>query len=324
MKLFKYGLILLAATLLSANVFAQEYPNRPLRLVIPYPPGGSTDLIGRAVANKLTEYLGQSVLVDNRPGANTIIGTEIASKATPDGYTLAFATMNSMVLNAASYKKLPYDPIKDFVPIALTGRFVMLLVVASGFPAQTTAELIAQAKAKPGQIPFASPGQASAHHLAMAQFMQQAGIDMVHVPFKGAGPAMQELLAVRVPVMFLDYSTAQEMLRAGRLRAIATATSERFAPLPAVPTLREAGFDIADTAAWQGLAAPAGTPPAIIRRLNAEVVRALAEPATRQRLLDAGIDPISGPSEQFAAYIRSEVGRWAGVIDKAGIKVEDQ
>ena len=322
----KSRLPLLALLLLTAAtaVEAQDYPTRPIKIVVPFAPGGGTDFLARLIGQKLADGLGQSVLVDNRPGGSTIIGAQIVAKAAPDGYTLLSSNGTTFSINQTLNKKLPYDPIKDFVPIALTGRFVMLLVVASGFPAQTTAELIAQAKAKPGQIPFASPGQASAHHLAMAQFMQQAGIDMVHVPFKGAGPAMQELLAGRVPVMFLDYSTAQEMLRAGRLRAIATATSERFAPLPAVPTLREAGFDIADTAAWQGLAAPAGTPPAIIRRLNAEVVRALAEPATRQRLLDAGIDPISGPSEQFAAYIRSEVGRWAGVIDKAGIKVEDQ
>ncbi len=322
MKLFKYGLILLAATLLSANVFAQEYPNRPLRLVIPYPPGGSTDLIGRAVANKLTEYLGQSVLVDNRPGANTIIGTEIASKATPDGYTLAFATMNSMVLNAASYKKLPYDPIKDFAPVAKLSEYAYYFVARNGFPAKNITELVAYAKANPGKITYGSTGDGSPAHFGAVLLESRAGIKMLHVPYKGNAQMNLDLMAERLDINLLGFPSVETLVKAGKMRLLAVGGDRRDPVNPDVPTVAEAGFPGFWVGTWFAIATRAGTPRPIILRLNREVNRSLKSAEVQKPLLEAGYELANGTPEDLGKLIREQIPLWTKIARQAGIQFD--
>ena len=322
MKLFKYGLILLAATLLSANVFAQEYPNRPLRLVIPYPPGGSTDLIGRAVANKLTEYLGQSVLVDNRPGANTIIGTEIASKATPDGYTLAFATMNSMVLNAASYKKLPYDPIKDFAPVAKLSEYAYYFVARNGFPAKNITELVAYAKANPGKITYGSTGDGSPAHFGAVLLESRAGIKMLHVPYKGNAQMNLDLMAERLDINLLGFPSVETLVKAGKMRLLAVGGDRRDPVNSDVPTVAEAGFPGFWVGTWFAIATRAGTPRPIILRLNREVNRSLKSAEVQKPLLEAGYELANGTPEDLGKLIREQIPLWTKIARQAGIQFD--
>lgn len=322
MKFFKHGLVLLAVTLMSANVYAQEYPNRPLRLVIPYPPGGSTDLIGRAVGNKLTEYLGQSVLVDNRPGANTIIGTEIASKATPDGYTLAFVTMNSMVLNPASYKKLPYDSLKDFAPVAKLSEYAYYFVARNGLPARNITELIAYAKANPGKVTYGSTGDGSPAHFGAVLLESRAGIKMLHVPYKGNAQMNLDLMAERLDINLLGLPSVESLVKAGKMRLLAIGGEKRDKVNPDVPTVAEAGFPGFWVGTWFGISTRAGTPRPIIVRLNREVNRALTVPEVQKPLLEGGYELANGTPEDLGKLIREQIPLWTKIARQAGIQFD--
>jgi tripartite-type tricarboxylate transporter receptor subunit TctC len=301
---------------------AQSYPTKPIRLIVPYPPGGGTDFFARTVSAKLSDSLGQQVVVENRPGAATIIGAEAVAKSAPDGYTILLGDTATFAVNPTLYKKLPYDPLKSFEPISLTGRFALLLVVHPSVQANSVAELIALAKAKPGTLNYASPGPGSPHHLAMVLFTQRTGISMVHVPYKGAGPAIQDLLGGQIPTMFLDLAAGAPQIKGGKIRALGVASPKRIAALPDLATLAESGLPGFEAWAWQGLVAPAGTPPEVVAKLGAEYARAIGDPGIRQKIIDAGVDPLQSSPREFTDYIRSEQEKWAKVVKDGNITVE--
>ena len=307
----------------SAGVFAQAYPAKPIRLIVPYPPGGGTDFFARLVGAKMSEHIGQPIVVENRPGAATIIGAEAAARAAPDGYTVLLADSTTLAVNPSLYRKLPYDPQKDFLPISMTARFAMLLVVnPSLIKAASVKEFIAEAKRDPGKINFASVGAGTTHHLAMELFEQQSGISLNHIPYKGAAPAVQDLVGGQVPVMFLDLAAGAPQIRAGKIKALAVASARRISALPDVPTVAESGVPGFEAWAWQGLVVPAGTPQEVMTRLRVEYSKAVGDPALRQKLIDAGVEPLTSTPEELAAHIRSETAKWAKVVKEANIKVE--
>ena len=308
---------------LSLSAQAQVYPAKPIRLIVPYPAGGGTDFFARAVGAQLSQQLGQQIVVENRPGAATIIGAEAVAKSAPDGYTLLLGDTATFAVNPSLYKKLPYDPAKDLSPVTMTGRFALLLVVnPSKLPATTVKELVEEAKKAPGKIDYASPGPGSPHHLAMEMFKQRTGTQFTHVPYKGAGPAIQDLLGGQVPLMFLDLAAGGPQVKSGKLKALAVAADKRIAAMPDLPTVAESGVPGFEAWAWQALAVPEATPKDIVARLNAEFRKAIAVPELRQKLVDAGIDPLQSSPEDASAYIRSETLKWAKVISEGKITVE--
>ena len=316
--------LLLGATFVAAPpAGAQAYPAKQVTLIVPYPPGGGTDFFARTVGQKMAESLGQPVIVDNRPGAATIIGAQLVAKAPADGYTVLLGDTATYAVNPGLYKKLPYDPLKDFAPVSLTGRFALLLVVnPSVIGVNSVKELIEQARKQPGKIDYASPGPGSPHHLAMELFKQQAGLDLTHVPYKGAAPAVQDLLGGRIPVMFLDLAAGAPQIRGGKLKALAVASSKRIAALPDLATIDQSGVAGFEAWAWQGLALPAATPKEVVMKLHAAYVNAISDPTVRQKIVEAGIEPLQSTPQQLADYIVSETAKWAKVIKDANIAVE--
>jgi tripartite-type tricarboxylate transporter receptor subunit TctC len=311
------------ALLMSVAAQAQVYPAKPIRLVVPYPAGGGTDFFARTVGAQLAQQLGQPIAVENRPGAATIIGAEVVAKSAPDGYTLLLGDTATFAVNPTLYKKLPYDPSKDLSPITMTGRFALLLVVnPAKMRATSVRELVENAKKTPGKLDYASPGPGSPHHLAMEMFKQQTGTEFTHVPYKGAAPAIQDLLSGQIPLMFLDLAAGAPQIKAGKLKALAVASDKRIAALPDLPTVAESGVAGFEAWAWQVLAVPAGTPKEIVARLGAEYRKAINVPELRQKLIDAGIDPLQSSPGDASAYIRSETLKWAKVISEGKITVE--
>ena len=314
---------IIASMLAAFAVHAQVYPAKPLRLIVPYPAGGGTDFFARAVGAQLSQQLGQPVVVENRPGAATIIGAEAVAKSAPDGYTLLLGDTATFAVNPSLYKKLPYDPGKDLAPITMTGRFALLLVVnPAKLKTTSVKELVEEAKKAPGKYDYASPGPGSPHHLAMEMFKQRTDTQLTHVPYKGAGPAIQDLLGGQIPLMFLDLAAGAPQIKAGKIRALAVASDKRIAALPDLPTVAESGFAGFEAWAWQALAVPIGTPREIVARLNAEFRKAVGVPELRQKLIDAGIDPLQSSPEDASAYIRSEALKWSKVISDGRISVE--
>lgn len=313
----------LAATFASPATHAQVYPAKQLRLVVPYPAGGGTDFFARVIGAQLSLQLGQQVVIENRPGAATIIGAEAVVKSAPDGYTLLLGDTATFAVNPILYKKLPYHPQRDLAPISLTGRFALLLVVN---PAKISAKavklLVEEAKKVPGKLDYASPGPGSPHHLAMEMFKQRTGTQFVHVPYKGAAPAIQDLLSGQIPLMFLDLAAGAPQIKAGKLKALAVASDKRIAALPDLPTIGESGVPGFEAWAWQALAVPAGTPKDIIVKLNSEYRKAISMPELRRKLIEAGIDPLQSSPEEVSAYVRSETAKWAKVISDGKITVE--
>jgi tripartite-type tricarboxylate transporter receptor subunit TctC len=299
---------------------AQSYPSKPIRFLVGFAPGGTNDFIARALAQKLTEYLGQSVVVENRAGANTAIATELAARAAPDGYTL--------LLNAPGHAtnpalmKLGYDPIRDFAFIALAAEAQNLVVAHPSFPPRSVKELIAFSRLHPRQINFASSGTGTTVHLSAELFQFMTGVKWVHVPYKGGGPAVIELLAGQTSLMFANMPTAIQFARDGRLRALAVTGARRAPATPDIPTVAESGIPGFDVTTWNGVSAPAKTPRSIVDRLNGEIVRALNSPDLRERLIAQGADPLGNTPEQYTAFIQSEIAKWAKVIQAAGIKGE--
>jgi len=315
---------LLAATVLAAacGAQAQSYPNKPVRLVCPFPPGGAVDIASRAVAHELTQILGQPVTVDNRPGAGGNIGADIVAKSAPDGYTLLMTTSGIMAINPALYSKLPFDTVKDFAPVSMVVSLNNVLVVNPSLPAKSVKDVIALAKAQPGKLTYASSGNGTSIHLSGELFKSMTGVDMLHIPYKGSSPAVTDLLAGQVNMMFDNIPSSLPHIKAGKLRALAVTGSKRSQLLPDLPTIAEAGVPGYDSYVWFGVVAPAGTPPAIISRLNAALTKAATTASFHDRLSSQGYDVLSSTPEQMAANIRSEISKWSKIVKDAGARVD--
>ena len=310
------------AAAVAAPAFAQNYPAKTIRIVIAQAPGSATDVISRIVGNRLGEALGQSMVVDARPGAGGVLGTEIAARAPADGYTLFMGNNSTHGSNPALYSKLPYDAIKDFSPIILVVATPYVLNVHPSLPVKTVKELIVFAKARPGQINYASAGNGSTHHFCGELLKSLAGIDIVHVPYKGSTPGLTALVAGEVTMMFSNVDNSQPHIKSGRMRALAVTSGKRATPLPEVPTMEEAGVRDFQVLSWFGFLAPAGTPAAVITRVNAETVKVLARPDVSAALAAQGMDVMSGTPDQFANHIKSEIARMTKIAATAGIKSE--
>ena len=318
----KSGLAALAIGLIAAlPAAAQEYPAKPVRIIIGFPPGGATDLVARLMAPRYAGIFKQQFIVDNRPGANGVIGSDLAAKAAPDGYAIHLATIGSLVLSPAT-SKVPYDPLKDFAPISQAVALQNIFIVHPNLPVRSLKELTALARARPGALNFASSGQASPGHLAGELFKGMAKVNLVHVPYKGGGPAMIDLVAGHIEIFVAVISTAVPQVKAGKARALAVTGPRRAAALPDVPTVAETGLKGYEATNWYGMVAPADTPRTIIDRLNKATVAVLGMPDVKQALLDQGIEAAPNTPEQFAAYIKSETAKWAKVIKAAGMKSE--
>ena len=301
---------------------AQPYPVKPVRLVVTYTAGGPADIAARALAQKLAEMWGQQVVVDNRAGAGGIIGTELVAKAAPDGYTLLHGTAAGLIINPLLVKKVPYDTFRDFAPVSMVVIVPQLLVTHPALPATTLKELIALAKARPGALNYASVGIGSPNHLGMELLKSMAGIDMVHVPYKGATPAMADLIAGQVQLAFNGMASVLPQIASGKMKAIAIGSARRSPAAPDVPTVAEAGLPGFEYVAWNGNFAPAGTPAALVNRLSADIRKALAAPDLVQRLASLGSEPGGSTPTQFAAYVKEVYARWARVVQAVGLKAE--
>jgi tripartite-type tricarboxylate transporter receptor subunit TctC len=319
----RFLILSLAAGLFAASAcFAQsEYPNRPIRLVVPFAPGGTNDVLARILAVKLTERLGQQVVVDNRPGAGATIGSAIVARAAPDGHTLLI-TGAGHAINPSIYRTLPYETERDFAPVGLVGGGAYVMVVHPSVPAKSAKEFAAWVKSKPGEVSYASAGVGNPTHLAAELLKIAASIDMQHVPYKGGGAVLPDLIAGRVSMFFASISTAIAHIQSGKLRAIAVTTAKRDATLPEVPTFMESGFPDYEVNAWYGMLGPGKMPRTIVNRVNAELRHALSDADTRKQLQARGIDPESGTPDAFAALIRKDIAKWATVVRTAGIKPE--
>ncbi len=301
---------------------AEKYPTRPIRFIIPFPPGGGNDILGRAFAEKMGERMGQQWVVDNRGGASTIIAAEIVARAPADGYTLLLGTNTTLAVIPSLREKLPFDPIKDYDPISLMSTSPYLLVVHPAFQAKTVKELIALAKAKPGQINYASPGHGTSNHLSFELFKAMAGINLTHVPYKGTGPMITELLGGQVPVMLASTASVRPLVLSGKLRALGISTAKRSPAMPEIPAIAESGVPGFDTASWVGLIGPRGLSPAIIARLNSEIAAVIQSGDLRDKLASQGFVPEASTPQQFAAHIKDELGRFRRLVKTAGIKEE--
>ena len=306
----------------AGSALAQNYPTRVVRIVVPQAPGAQSELFARMLGQKLGESLGQSVINDPRPGAGGAIGAEVAARAAPDGYTLLFGTNSTHGSNPALYARLPYDPVRDFAPIALTVGMPYVLSVHPSLPVTSLKQLIAFAKSKPGQLYYASAGNGSTHHLSGELFKSMARINIVHVPYKGGPPATAATVGGEVSMLFNTVGSVQPSVKSGRLRALAVTTTSRSGALPDVPTMAEAGLPGFEMQSWFGLLAPAGTPRPIISRLNAETIKALNTPEMKSAIATMGANLMSGSPEQFADHIKSEISRIGEIVKAAGIKAE--
>lgn len=300
---------------------AQDYPTRPIRLVVPQPAGGPTDIVARLVGQKLSERLGQQVVIDNKPGAGSNIGTDIVAKAPKDGYTLVVGTVQHIV-NPYLFAALPFDPVKDFAPVSLMTKAHIVLVVNPDVPVKTVRELVTWAKAQPGGISWASAGNGSTSHLALEAFKAETGVPATHVPYKGTQPALTDVIGGRVPVMFDGVVTSLPQIKAGKLRPLAVASLSRSPLLPDVPTMTEAGVAGFEAVGLAGILAPAGTPPAIVDRLSKEIAAILRTPDVRSQLETMGLEVVASTPAEFTAYIDADSRKWGKVIKDAGIKVD--
>jgi len=305
----------------SAARAQQAYPAKPIRLILPFPPGGSTDIVARLIGQKLTESWGQPVLIENRPGAGGNIAAETAARAAPDGYTL-FQVNVANAIGATLYPKLPYDLITSFAPVIQLATTPYVLLAHPTVPAKNTAELIALAKARPGQLNYASAGGGSATHLSGELLKSMAGVNIVHVPYKGTGPAVTALLSGEVDLYFATVPAALPLVEAKKLRALGVTSARRSPLMRDVPAIAEAGLKGYETSTWHGILAPAATPADIVVKLNAEIARTLAQPAVRERLVGQGLDPVGGTPEQFGAYLKTEISKWAVVVKASGARPE--
>ena len=310
----------LALGIVYSSHAAQGFPSRPVRFVVPFAPGGSTDTLARAIGQKLSDYLGEQVVVDNRPGANGDIGMQLVARAAPDGYTVVLGYIANLGIGPSLYEKMPYDPVRDFAPITHVAGASNILVVHPSVPAKDFKGFIAYAKANPGQVNFASAGVASVGHLTGELINNLAGINMVHVPYKGSGQAITDLVGGHVKVMISGMASTLPHVRTGKLRGLATTGAKRTPATPDIPTIAESGFPGFEASSWFGVLAPAGTPKPVISRLHGDIVKALQQPDVRQRLENVGFEIVGSTPEAFAAYIRSEIRKWEKVVKASGAK----
>ena len=318
MRVFAFSALLAA----SAAAFAQPYPSKPIRLIVPFPPGGSADILARAIGQKAGEGLGQPFVVENRPGAGTAIGADALAKSAPDGYAVMIGTVSSHAINPALNPKLPYDPLKDFTPVSLVATIPFAMIVHPSVPAKNVQEFIALAKTKPGSLNYSSAGNGTSNHLAGELLKSMARVDIVHVPYKGSAPALNDLIAGQVSLMFDLVLTAAPHVKSGAVRGLAVTGAQRSSALPELPTVAESGVPGYEVSAWFGIFAPAGLAQPVVQRLNAEFVKGLQQPDLRQRLASQGAEPLTSTPEEFGSYLRSEIAKWAKVVKESGMKVD--
>jgi tripartite-type tricarboxylate transporter receptor subunit TctC len=316
------GALAVATALPRISAAQDAWPSRPIRLVIPFPPSGGTDLLSRELAAAIAVSTKWIFVLDNRPGAGGNIGLEVAAKAAPDGYTIAMGQTANLAVNPSLYAKAPFDPLKDFAPIALVSAQPLILVVSSAAPYKTLKDLVAAARSKPGALNMGSPGNGTVGHIGGELFQRQAGVRCAHVPYKGAGPAVTDLMGGSIDFYFGNSQSVSTLVASGRLRAVAVTSMQRMATFPAVPTIAESGYPAFEVSTWSGLVAPAGTPRAIVDRLNAEVGKALQRKDLQDKLAADGSEPMGGSPQRFAEHIRAEHAKWGGVIREAGIKLD--
>jgi len=315
---------LLAAgpSIAAAQDGAQSYPSRPVRVVVPYAPGGPADILGRMVAQKMNEMWGQPAIVDNRPGGNTFIGAEIVAKAPPDGYTHFVAFVGTLAINPGLYRKLPYDPVKSYEPITMLAMVPLILVVNPNVPAKSVQDLVALAKASPGKLTYSSAGVGQGSHLAGEIFKSMTGVQMTHVPYKGNAQATADVVGGHITMIFDGMSSSLPFVRSGRLRALAITTAKRATAIPEVPTVAEQGVPGYDVGSWVGLLTTGGTPKPVVDKINRDLVKVLQTPEMRERIAGIGLDPVTMAPGEFSAYIQSEIRKWVGAIKAAGIQPE--
>ncbi len=326
MRATMHGVGLLAvlgmAALGAAPVMAQAWPSKPIRIIAPSTPGDAPDVIARLVADKLAPVLGQQVVVENKPGAGGVVGSDAVAKAAPDGYTLIMGNAGSHGINAAVYSKLPYDIQRDFVPVSQVAIAPNIVVINPGVPATTLAEFIVYAKGQPGKLSYASGGNGSSAHMSMELFKSMAGVDIQHVPYKGSTPALTDLMGGQVAIFIGNMPPTVPHVKSGKLRALAVTTKSRSALMPELPTMTEAGLPGYETVAWFGVLAPAGTPPEIVNRLSVEIGKIARSPEMRERLLAMGAEPVGGTPEEFKLVIDRDIAKWKPLAQKVGIKVD--
>jgi len=315
-------LVTAAALILPATIHAQAWPARPVRIVVPYPPGGTTDILARLVAARLTDTLKQSFVVENRPGASGAIGSQAVAKAPPDGYTLLMGTLSSHGINAALFKSLPYDPVRDFAPVTIVAGTPNVIAVHPSVPARTLGELVALAKASPGKLAYGSTSQGGSPHMSAELLKSMAKIDMVHVPYKGAGPMLADLMGAQIQVGFDNLPSTIGHIRSGKLRGIAVTTAARWPGAPELPTVAESGVPGYEVSGWFGLFAPAGTPAPVVSLLHQSIAATLRQPDVAKQLLELGAEPVGNSPDEFGRLVEAEVRKWRAVVEAAGIKPE--
>jgi tripartite-type tricarboxylate transporter receptor subunit TctC len=306
----------------AAAVYAQKFPSKPIRIIVAYTPAGTTDILARAVGQKMSETWGQPVIVDNRPGANGNIGTEVAARAVPDGHSLVMATAGSHGINVSLYRKLNWHPVNDFVPVSLTAMVPNIMVVNNSLPVKNVREFIAHVKANPGKLSYGSPGNGSTAHLSMELFKTMTGSNIVHIPYKGSAGVLADVMGGQIAVTIDNMPPYVPQVRAGKIRALAVSTAKRSSALPDLPTIAEAGVQGYEAGAWFGLLAPAGTPKAIVAQLSAESARILKLPDVSKRISELGAEPVGSTPEQFAELIKTEIAKWAKVIKDANVELQ--
>jgi tripartite-type tricarboxylate transporter receptor subunit TctC len=312
----------LALCIASAALGQGAYPSKPVRLIVPFPPGGAVDYYARAVQNRLAETLGQPIVIENRAGASGMVGAELVAKSPPDGYTVLVGNIASLAMNVGIYSKMPYDPAKDLTPIMRTVAVDYAMVVHPSVPARTVADFVAYARANPGKLSYGSAGSGSAPHLSTELFKQRAGIDIVHIPFKGGGPMVTDLLGGQIQMVIADQANLMPHVKAGKLRALAVGTLVRSAVYPDLPTIAESGYPGFEARAWQGIAGPAGMPPDVVKQLQAAIAKVMAMPDVHARLVEGGLDPIVSTPEEFGEFIRTEIAKWSKVAKDVGARVD--
>jgi tripartite-type tricarboxylate transporter receptor subunit TctC len=311
-----------ASTLCTNAALADDYPSRPIRIVVPYAPGGGADSVARVVAKRVSETIGQPIVIENRGGAGSIIGTELVAKAEGDGYTLLLGQSGPISINPAVYQDLRYDPVKDFAPITMTTAYPYILAVNAKLPVQSLQELVALVKSKPGSMNYGTTGIGAANHLVTELFSSKAGLKMTHIPYRGTALAVADLIGGQVDVVFSDPISVLPHIQAGTLRALAVTSRERSPVVPEVPTIAESGYPGFDAIAWHGILAPAGTPPNVIKRLNSEIVSALQHPETKTLLVNQAMQTVGNSPEEFAAFIRQDIAIWKAVAKEADVSVK--
>jgi putative tricarboxylic transport membrane protein len=312
----------LAAPLFAHDALADDYPSRPIRLIVPYAPGGGADSVARVVAKRVSETIGQPIVIENRGGAGSIIGTDLVAKAEGDGYTLLLGQSGPISINPAVYKDLRYDPINDFAPVTMTTAYPYILAVNAKSPVKSVQDLVALARSKPGSLNYGTTGIGAANHLVTELFSSKAGLKMTHVPYRGTALAVADLIGGQVDVVFSDPISVLSHLQAGTLRALAVTSKERSPVVPEVPTIAASGFPGFDAIAWHGILAPASTPPAIVKRLNAEIVSALQNPETRTLLTNQAMQTVGNTPDEFAAFIKQDIAIWKAVATEADVSVK--